>query len=282
MNVVRIGSNPPPVTLAETSDESLDGDQPTVFTADVSDPYLRLLALQQRASDTSMTNQREEANEQSQRIEEARAEVRQQLDEAKREAESSSFWGEIAGVTKTVGIIAAGVATMAATGGAGAPAVLLAAGAAAKGAAAIGAKVGILDKDVAAKIDLVGSVTMAGGGALGVGAASAAASGASAVTSGSSIVPTLHSAAETVEIAAGAASGISDKIAADYNANAIDAQAGAARARNSQDTADANRETAVRQVEKTMKFMGSQDATVASIVSTHRQDENELITNIRG
>jgi len=279
MNVGRIGTNPPPVTLAETSDESVDPDQESAFAEDVSDPYLRLLALQQRASNTSIANQKEEANQQSQRIQEARAKVRQELDKAKREAESSSFWGEIAGVTKTVSIIAAGVATMAATGGAGAPAVLLAAGAAAKGAAAIGVKVGILDKDVAAKIDLAGSVIMAGGGALGVGAASA---GASAVESATSIVPTLHSVAETVEIGAGAASGISDKIAADFNANSIDARADAARARNSQDTADANRKTAVRQIGKTVKFMGNQDATIASIVATHRQDQNELITNIRG
>jgi hypothetical protein len=251
-------------------------------------PHLQLLALHDDMSTELRKGQRREIDQLDKRIEAARAFQRAELERAQEEQEDASMWEDVAGTFKTVSIVAASAAAIAASGGAGAPLVLVAAGAAIKIGGKIAEETDVIGDDVALALDIGGSLAMGAGAAWGAAAAgtqaanaaSAAAEGANTASSCSTAVTTVDRAAEATSMAASAGSGVATKVSKDHQANAVDANANADRFRSAGDSANEDREGVITRATRTTAEERWFARQTARAMSSENQGRTATINDI--
>ena len=251
-------------------------------------PHLQFLALQDEVSAELREGQRQEVDRLDKRIEVARAHQRAELARAQEEQEDASMWEDVAGTFKTVSIVAASAAAIAASGGAGAPLVLVAAGAAIKIGAKVAEDTGVIGEDVALALDIGGSVAMGAGAAWGAAAsgaqaanaASAAAEGASTAGSCSTTVVTAGRIAEGTSLAASAGAGVATKVSKDHQANSVDANANADRFRSEGDSANNERDGVITRAARTALEERWFAKQTANVMSSENRGRSAVISDI--
>ncbi len=234
-----------------------------------SDPGSELLALILRTRATESDAARANVNHANDVLEEARRQMEDALERAKKADEKSGLWGAISSIfggdIAAIAEVVATAAAVVASGGAGAAGVLALVAAGMSTGAEVGQKLG-LDPKICLALSVGGAVAGIAAGQVDVPASvwsdiakGARVTGAAATTAGSG-----------AEVVAGA-----------YHADSLDAQADAASARGAQDDALFRFNLALEVLQKCARDVERADTTVATIDKDAADGRSALIARMR-
>lgn len=249
-------------------EQALPSDLPTALLA---------LLIQSRGAQTSAS--RQEIEGASELAERARKEIEEAMARAKDAQEDAGFWGSVASifggdVAAILGAIAA-AATIVATGGAGAPAVVALAAAGLTSASTIGRELG-LDANVCRILGAAGAVLGIATGNLGA-AAGAASGTASALATASSTIATT---AKTLQAGATAAGGLATAVEGHYHGEALHAEADGRAAQGREDDAWFRMDVAISLLEQAARDLQRGAGSATELQRSDHEGRTALIARI--
>jgi hypothetical protein len=234
-----------------------------------SDPGSALLTHILMSRGALSDNAREDVNRANAALEEARRQMREALERARKAEEKSGFWGAVSNVFSgdlaAVAEVVASAAAVVATGGAGAAGVLALVSAGMSIGADVGERAG-LDPKICAVLAAGGAITGVAVGQFGVseGAWAELAKGARVA----------NGAATAAGTGARAAAGA-------FHADALDAGADAQRARDAQGDAMFRFNAALEVLQKCARDVQRADSAVGSLIEDQADGKSALIARMR-